>query len=101
SDEALREAASAYRRIENFVERAAERLNVLGTSAEVPAEFAAAMDDDLNTSRALGAVHDAVRDGNAALAAGDDAAAIEALATVGAMLDVLGIDPRSPQWSGQ
>ena len=50
-------------------------------------------------SGALGAVHDVVREGNTALAAGEDTTAQGALASVRGMLDVLGLDPLSPQWS--
>jgi cysteinyl-tRNA synthetase len=99
SEDALREAAAGYRRLEGFVVRATE---VTGGLSEVPAPpdaFAAAMDDDLNTSRALAVLHDAARDGNAALTAGDDAAIRESLGSVRAMLAVLGIDPIAAQWS--
>jgi cysteinyl-tRNA synthetase len=95
SEAALREAAAAYRRIENFVQRAVERSGP-GELAPLPEAFVEAMDDDLNTSRALSIVHDVVREGNAALATGDAAGA---LASVRGMLDVLGLDPLSPQWS--
>src|SRR3954447_26491821 len=44
SDESRREAAVAYRRIEGFAQRAAETVGA-GEPGEVPAEFAAAMDD--------------------------------------------------------
>jgi cysteinyl-tRNA synthetase len=97
SDESLREAGAAYRRLEGFVQRATER--VTAQPGEVPAAFAEAMDDDLNTSRALAVVHDTVRDGNAALASGDDAAAASALVAVRGMLGVLGLDPLDPQWT--
>jgi cysteinyl-tRNA synthetase len=96
SDEALGEAAAAYRRLEGFVRRAAER-HPATTPGAPPAEFVAAMDDDLNTSRAFAIVHDTVRDGNAALAAGEDASA--ALARVRGMLGILGLDPLDPQWT--
>ncbi|HEU4423800.1 MAG TPA: cysteine--tRNA ligase [Pilimelia sp.] len=99
SDEALREAAVAYRRIEGFVERAAERVGDVAPAA-LPAEFVTAMDDDLNTSAALASVHDALREGNTALAAGDDQALREALASVRGMLGVLGLDPLDAQWRG-
>jgi len=98
SQEALEESAAAYRRLENFVTRAAELVGP-GTLGELPGGFADAMDDDLNTSRAMAIIHDAVREANAFLAAGDTAAVATALSTVRAMLDVLGIDPLSPQWS--
>ncbi|GAA3283955.1 MULTISPECIES: cysteine--tRNA ligase [Dactylosporangium] len=95
--EALAESAVAYRRLENFVLRAAEQFGE-GEVGEIPAAFAEAMDDDLSTSRALAVVHDAVRDANAALTAADEVAVRAALAEVRAMLEVLGIDPLHPQW---
>jgi cysteinyl-tRNA synthetase len=100
SDEALQEAASAYRRLEGFAQRATERVGA-GEPADLPAEFVEAMNDDLNTSRALAVVHDTVREGNAALATGDDAAVASALSSVRAMLGVLGLDPFDPQWTSE
>ena len=94
SADALSEAAVAYRRIENFVERA---LEVVG-SDELPsvgcADFDAAMDDDIGVPAALAALHGIVRDGNSALAAGDRAAVRGALGAVLTMTSTLGIDPR-------
>nr|WP_205863414.1 cysteine--tRNA ligase [Planosporangium thailandense] len=98
SDEALQEAAAAYRRLEGFVRRASERVGA-GEAGDLPAEFVEAMNDDLNTSRALAVAHDTVREGNAALSAGDDAAVAAALSSVRAMLGVLGLDPLDPQWT--
>ncbi|GGJ90900.1 cysteine--tRNA ligase [Pilimelia anulata] len=95
SDESLRECAVAYQRIENFIRRAVERVGPVDP-APVPDAFAAAMDDDLNTSAALAVLHDTVRAGNATLAAGDDPA--PALAAVRGMLDVLGADPLAAPW---
>ncbi|MGF1664436.1 MAG: cysteine--tRNA ligase, partial [Kineosporiaceae bacterium] len=90
---ALDEAATAWRRIASFLQRAGERL---GDSAVVPrpgeplcADFVTAMDDDLGVPAALAALHGVVRDGNAALAAGD-AAAAGAARSVAAMARVLG-----------
>jgi cysteinyl-tRNA synthetase len=99
SDEALREAAVAYRRIEGFVQRAAEVVG-RGRPKQVPPAFAEAMNDDLNTSAALAIVHDTVREGNTALAAGDEAAIRGALTAVRAMLGVLGLDPFDEKWGG-
>jgi len=103
SPESLREAAAAYQRIEGFVQRATERLGRAEGDRPGPlcADFVAAMDDDLNTSRALASVHDVVRDGNTALAGGDDATARGALTSVRAMLEALGLDPSAPQWSSR
>jgi cysteinyl-tRNA synthetase len=99
SDDALREAAVTYRRIEGFVTRAAEAVGP-GTPGELPPAFAAAMDDDLNTSAALAVVHEIIRDGNTALAGGDQDGVRSALAAVRGMLGVLGLDPLDPAWSG-
>jgi cysteinyl-tRNA synthetase len=99
SDEALHEAGSAYRRLEGFAQRAAEMVGAGEPTAKLPAAFVKAMDDDLNTSKALSIVHDTVRDGNGALAAGDKPKVAKALASARAMLGVLGIDPLSPPWS--
>ncbi len=100
SIEALREAAVAYRRLEGFVQRAAERLGSATEPGQPPPEFVEAMDDDLNTPRALALAHDALRDGNQAYAEGDDAALAEAFGRLRAMLDVLGLDPLDPAWAG-
>ncbi|GAB7193383.1 cysteine--tRNA ligase [Kineococcus sp. NUM-3379] len=100
----LDEAEAGYGRLENFVRRAAERL---GDAAEVVGaavgeDFAAAMDDDLATPAALAALHDDVRAGNAALAAGPRGLDTlrERYGRVRAGLAVLGLDPLSPQWTG-
>jgi len=98
SEESLREAASGFQRIEGFVTRATEVVGVKEPTVFC-AEFAEAMDDDLNTSAALAAIHDVVREGNTALAAGDKTAAAGALASVRAMLGVLGVDPLDPAWA--
>jgi cysteinyl-tRNA synthetase len=100
SEAALREAAAGYQRIEGFVQRAGERVaGVELPAVELPAEFVEAMDDDLNTSRAMAVVHEAVRDGNAVLAGDGTGEVAGILARVRAMLDVLGLDPLAPQWT--
>jgi len=100
SDGALREAAVAYRRIEGFVQRAAERVGDVAPGV-LCADFVAAMDDDLNTAAALASVHDAMREGNTALASGNDTALRGALASVRGMLGVLGLDPLDAHWHGE
>ncbi|GLY96993.1 cysteine--tRNA ligase [Actinoplanes sp. NBRC 103695] len=99
SDEALHEAATAYRRMEGFVQRAVEIVGP-GRPMDVPPDFAAAMNDDLNTSAALAVVHDTIREGNTALAASDETGVRAALTAVRAMLGVLGLDPLDPAWGG-
>ncbi|HTW21268.1 MAG TPA: cysteine--tRNA ligase [Mycobacteriales bacterium] len=93
SDAVLAEADAAYSRIQGFLERAAERFGEPPAGATVPAAFAAAMDDDLGVPAALGVLHERVRDGNTALAEGEEQAARAALADVAAMTRVLGLWP--------
>ncbi|WP_030784726.1 cysteine--tRNA ligase [Streptomyces sp. NRRL S-920] len=101
SEEALREAESAFARIEGFVQRVVEKAGgVVEPAAEVPPAFADAMDDDLGVPQALAIVHTTVRQGNSALAADDKEAAVARLAEVRAMLGVLGLDPLDPHWAG-
>ncbi len=99
SEEALADAASAYRRVEGFLARAAEHLRAeLPTGGAVPAAFAAAMDDDLGVPQGLAVLHDTVRAGNAALAAGDRDGVERAARDVGAMTSVLGLNPADEPW---
>src|SRR6185437_7097750 len=108
--ESLTEAATAYRRIEGFVTRADElvaKASAAGdtgpgpvTATGLPAAFVAAMDDDLGVPQALAVVHDAVREGNSALAAADAAGTAKHLAEVRAMLGVLGLDPLAEPQAG-
>jgi cysteinyl-tRNA synthetase len=109
SEEALDEAVAAYQRIERFVLRAAEVLGLGLDPAfdgahdegeELPTSFRSAMDEDLAVPAALAAVHACVRDGNQALAASDKTGVRTSLTRLRAMLDVLGLDPLAPHWSG-
>ena len=100
----LVEAETAFSRIEGFIDRAARAVEstseVEQTGAlPVPDAFAAAMDDDLGVPQALGVLHEAVRQGNAALDAKDVALAARLRAEVVAMLGVLGLDPAAPEWA--
>jgi cysteinyl-tRNA synthetase len=95
SEGALHERAAAFRRVEGFVTRAAESVGAI-EPGPLPADFVAAMDDDLNTAGALAVMHDAVTAGNAVLADGGDVTSM--LAQVRAMLGVLGLDPLDPHW---
>jgi cysteinyl-tRNA synthetase len=91
SPAALDEAAAAYRRIENFVDKAAAVVE--SHEGMVPDSFARAMDDDLSTPAALAVLHDTVRAGNSALADGAKETVREALGQVVAMTKTLGIYP--------
>jgi len=116
SADALDEAAAAYQRIERFVLRATE---VVGSPGEdfaggppdhpgaaggeqggLPAPFRSAMDEDLGLPSALAVAHACLRDGNQALAASDKAGTRTSLVRLRAMLDVLGLDPLAPTWTG-
>jgi cysteinyl-tRNA synthetase len=113
SAHALAEAAAAYRRIDGFLTRATEATRrpeiraatLPGASAglplvsSLPRAFTAALDDDLAVPQALAVVHEAVTEGNSALAAGDDAGATKQAESVLAMLAVLGLDPFAPPWA--
>lgn len=97
SFDALEEAATGFRRVEAFLERAGTgSARPAGTDA-LPAEFVAAMNDDLGTPAAVAVLHDTVREGNRALAAGQDTA--DHGRAVEAMLDVLGLHPADPAWA--
>lgn len=101
SDATLAEAGATWDRIASFVQRGSladghGEDQVAG--AELPPAFVAAMDDDLNVSAALAVVHEHVRRGNAALAAGDARAGGQEALLVRAMLDVFGLDPLGERW---
>src|SRR4029077_2036176 len=57
------------------------------------------LDNDLGVPQALAVVHETIRDGNNALAAGDETALAAALAQVRVMLGVLGLDPLAREWA--
>jgi cysteinyl-tRNA synthetase len=99
SDESVKEAGSSYRRIEGFLDRAAESAGRDAiTIGARPAAFDEAMDDDFAVPQALAVLHETVRAGNSALAAGDIPAATAAATATRGMLDVLGLDPWSEPW---
>jgi cysteinyl-tRNA synthetase len=101
SEEALLEAATAFERIAGFIERATELTGGVDAADGIPcAEFIEAMDDDLSTPAALAAIQGVIAEGNKLLADGDSDALRGDLASVRAMLDVLGIDPLAEPWVG-
>ncbi|GAB7002872.1 cysteine--tRNA ligase [Nocardioides sp. AN3] len=100
SFEALEEAASAFRRLESFLERALEVVGPedAGLGSELPEAFVAAMDDDLGTPAAIAVLHDTVREGNRLIADRDVDGVQSVLGSVLLMLDVLGLNPADPVW---
>ncbi|ANZ36735.1 cysteine--tRNA ligase [Lentzea guizhouensis] len=99
SEDALQDAVTGYRRIESFLRRAVERLGPIDAVGPMCPDFVTAMDNDLGTPQALAALHNKVRQGNTALADGDDTTAREAAECVRRMADILGVDPLSPKWN--
>ena len=97
SDDALRESATAFARLENFVLRASEKVGDV-VAQKVPAGFAAAMDDDLGVPAAVAVLHERVTDGNRLLAGGSQDELRVVLGDVRRMLGVLGVDPLSEPW---
>ncbi|WP_127794094.1 cysteine--tRNA ligase [Agromyces sp. LHK192] len=99
----LAEAEATVERIRTFLVRAGRRLSGTRFADEatpvVPDAFAEAMDDDLGVPQALAVLHDTVRQGNQALDDERLGEAAVALGHVGAMVGVLGIDPRDPHWA--
>lgn len=100
SDEALAEAAAAYQRVEGFLTRVVEVAGEITPADGVPADFEAALNDDLGVSQALAVVHGHVREGNSALASEGNDKALQYASELRTMLDVLGLDPLGEQWSG-
>ena len=101
SDTMVTDAGQGFRRIEGFITRALEKLGVEDIKADPAARaqaFDEAMDDDVNTPQALAVIHGVVREGNAALAAGDLDSVRGAVTSVISMLDVLGLNPAC--WRG-
>ena len=115
SDQALVEAQAAYDRVSNFIERAGVALGDLKPNRDeitavpaddLPADFVAAMNDDVNVSGATAAIFTAIRSGNTLLSQLADRAdsetakaeVRESLLAVRAMLDTLGLDPLAEPW---
>lgn len=114
SDQTLTEAQAAFERVSNFIDRAGSALEeqpgrdeISAISADdLPQDFVAAMNNDINVSGATAAIFSAIRDGNAVLSqvqgALDDATRAQVRATlvaVRAMLDTLGLDPLADPWA--
>ncbi|WP_411567190.1 cysteine--tRNA ligase [Raineyella sp. LH-20] len=99
SDTSLAEATASLARIDSFLDRAQDVVGETAPATQLPADFVAAMDDDLGTPAAMATLYTTVKTGNQAIEAGDTASVREAYAAVRAMLGVLGLDPFDPVWS--
>ena len=98
SHEALAESATAFRRIEGFLNRSVE---ILG-SEPVPTisqVFTDAMNDDLAVPTALASISEALRAGNSAITAGDTATIENSANEIRGALEILGCDPFDPTFA--
>ncbi|WP_099331896.1 cysteine--tRNA ligase [Actinomyces minihominis] len=103
SETTLELAGKSWDKVSSFVAEAAalvgDPASIFMTPEELPAQFTAALNDDLNVAAGLAVVYEHVKTGRRAMAEGDlEAVAVE-LKTVRSMLDVLGVDPGSQQWA--
>jgi cysteinyl-tRNA synthetase len=92
SHEALAESAIAFGRIKSFLNRSVEILGVLPTPV-ISEGFSAAMNDDLAVPQALAGISEALRLGNIAITAGDNAGIAQSANEIRGALEVLGCDP--------
>ncbi len=98
SHDALAESATAFRRIEGFLNRATE---ILG-SAPVPVVsqgFTDAMNDDLAVPTALAGISEALRLGNSTITSGDKAVIATVASEIRGALEILGCDPFDPAFA--
>ena len=92
SPEALQEAATNFKRIENFLNRATELVGAKPTP-RINTEFTAAMDDDLAVPAALATISENLRLGNQAITDNDTAAISKNADEIRGALEILGCDP--------
>jgi cysteinyl-tRNA synthetase len=92
SPEALQEAATNFKRIENFLNRATEFIGAEPTP-QVSAEFTAAMNDDLAVPAALATISENLRLGNQAITDNDIPAISKNADEIRGALEILGCDP--------
>jgi cysteinyl-tRNA synthetase len=99
SHEALAESATAFKRIEGFLQRSVEILGVQPTPT-ISQAFTDAMNDDLAVPTALASISEALRAGNSAITAGDKAVIASSANEIRGALEVLGCDPFDPAFAG-
>ncbi len=98
SHEALAESATAFRRIEGFLNRAVEILGEQPTPV-ISQGFTDAMNDDLAVPTALAGISEALRLGNSAITSGDKAQISASANEIRGALEVLGCDPFDPAFA--
>ena len=92
SPEALQEAATNFKRIENFLHRATELVGAQPTP-RINEAFTVAMNDDLAVPAALATISENLRLGNQAITDNDIAAISKNADEIRGALEVLGCDP--------
>jgi cysteinyl-tRNA synthetase len=92
SPEALQEAATNFKRIENFLHRATELVGAKPTP-RINTEFTVAMNDDLAVPAALATISENLRLGNQAITDNDLAAVSKNADEIRGALEILGCDP--------
>jgi len=106
SRDLISQAESALARIKNCRENLryieenpkANKIEVAGAVEKAKSAFVSAMEDDLNTADAIGAMYEYIREINTLFAEGGDAAgAGKALAVLDEFLDVLGLLPANEE----
>jgi len=95
SPEVLQEAATNFRRIENFLTRATEIIGAQPTP-RISTGFSDAMNDDLAVPVALATISENLRLGNQAITDNDTAAISKNADEIRGALEVLGCDPFDP-----
>ena len=94
SENSLKEAAISFGRIEKFLQNAPQI-----EATNVSLEFESAMNEDLNTPKAIAVIHELVTLGNQALDKSDLVGAKTIAGSLRKMLEILGLDPLSAQWN--
>jgi cysteinyl-tRNA synthetase len=95
SHEALAESATAFRRIEGFLNRATEILGAVPLPV-ISRGFTDAMNEDLAVPTALAGISEALRLGNSAITSGDKAVIKASADEIRGALEILGCDPFDP-----
>ena len=95
SHEALAESATAFRRIEGFLNRATEILGAVPLPV-ISQGFTDAMNEDLAVPTALAGISEALRLGNSANTSGDKGVIKASADEIRGALEILGCDPFDP-----
>jgi len=98
SHEALADSATAFRRIEGFLNRANEILGSAPTPV-ISQGFTDAMNDDLAVPTALAGISEALRVGNSAVTSGDKTVIAASASEIRGALEILGCDPFDPAFA--